>query len=427
MTDLFPDLPALAQLGDRLSAAFHEAAAAPAPSRRFALRRPTAVVFAALALAVVGTGALAATNVIHFGRPAHPTSAFSNPHRGAGAILPHTVRLLPVESPDPVTGPPWGMRVLSTTRGVGCIQVGRLLRGKLGLLGTAGAFGNDGLFHVMPARSAFSPPGCTLLDRNGRIFLSVFVDYLPASGTAQSCFMQRFFKGGPPPQPACRLRDVRTVAYGLLGPAARSVTYSVGGVSRTVGTAGPEGAYLIVLPAIRQGRSDAVQANTLPSVGGRITAIAWRDGSVCHLPAHGHPFPASACTARGYVPPATTKLTPAQVAAPVRVRPVRSARHGRRHVVQVSFEARVPVTSARSAYVISWTTGGMSQPTYAIATQGDVRAGQTIAKRLVIRRPGLYRGTVAYTSSSAGVALPPPPGGPGQETVLVGRFTIRVP
>ena len=218
MIDAFPDLPALGALGEALSLAFTEAESAnvrrPALRehllQRWRMRSRHTLLFAALAAIVIGTGALAATNVIRIGAPARTGVAFSHPHRGAGAILPHSVRLLGVKTADPIDGPPWAMRVLSTTRGVGCVQVGRLLDDQLGLLGTAGAFKNDGRFHAMPANSSFSPVGCTTLDRNGRIFLAVHVDYMPASAM-QSCYVERFFRGGRKPTPACTPSDERTL------------------------------------------------------------------------------------------------------------------------------------------------------------------------------------------------------------------------
>ena len=63
--------------------------------------------------------------------------------------------MLPIAAPDPAGGPDWGMRVLSTTRGEGCLQLGRIVDGKLGALGQDDAFANDGRFHELPVSAAF--------------------------------------------------------------------------------------------------------------------------------------------------------------------------------------------------------------------------------------------------------------------------------
>jgi hypothetical protein len=107
------------------------------------------------------------------------------PHMG-GAVLRKGTRLLSLRVPDPSGGPPWGMRVIFTTahppkkgeEGVlqpsglphwGCVQIGRVVDGRLGALGRDGAFHNDGLFHELP----IEPGGCGSLDRKGMAGLGV--------------------------------------------------------------------------------------------------------------------------------------------------------------------------------------------------------------------------------------------------------------
>lgn len=58
--------------------------------------------------------------------------------------------LMPVRAPDPDGGPPWGMRITSTSRGAACVQIGRVVDDQLVVLGRDGAFGNDGHAHVVP-------------------------------------------------------------------------------------------------------------------------------------------------------------------------------------------------------------------------------------------------------------------------------------
>ena len=56
-------------------------------------------------------------------------------------------RLLPLRAADPGGGAPWGMRIVRTSDGLLCAQVGRVSHGALGQLGLDGAYGDDGRFH----------------------------------------------------------------------------------------------------------------------------------------------------------------------------------------------------------------------------------------------------------------------------------------
>ena len=95
------------------------------------------------------TGAAFASGVIHFGAPAPKAlvQLFTAPTTGDGSLTPGTVRMLPVSTPDPAGGAAWGMREFSTSRGLGCIEVARLVDGKLVAVGQDHAFGNDGRYH----------------------------------------------------------------------------------------------------------------------------------------------------------------------------------------------------------------------------------------------------------------------------------------
>src|SRR5271166_3904033 len=86
-----------------------------------------------------GTLALAATGVILTGS-AVPSAAPVSPSEGIGD--PVSSRLLPLHVKDPGGGLPWGMRIVETSRGLVCAQVGRIDGGRLGELGADGAF-ND--------------------------------------------------------------------------------------------------------------------------------------------------------------------------------------------------------------------------------------------------------------------------------------------
>lgn len=108
-----------------------------------------AVAAPALVLATA-TIALAATGVILTGSPVHPVGR-PNPTVGEGVPVAGGSRVLALRAPDPAGGLPWGIRVTRTTRGLLCVQVGRVDHGQIGELGVDGAFGNDGRFHPLPS------------------------------------------------------------------------------------------------------------------------------------------------------------------------------------------------------------------------------------------------------------------------------------
>ena len=205
-----------------------------------------ALLLAAAAVAatgIIGVGAPVAANHKH-GRPSSKTGVGIPV---AGAIRGHgSVQLLPVPVPDPAGGLPWGMRIVRTTRGLVCVQVGRLFHGRLGVLGQDGAFHDDGLFHELPAGvldpDTCSQPGYYVLYRSEGLSAS---GAMP--GPARSCLYPgapRLHASDPEPCPA---GDERMIAFGVLGPHARSVAYRRQGEMQTVATTGPLGAYLIVI------------------------------------------------------------------------------------------------------------------------------------------------------------------------------------
>ena len=98
------------------------------------------VVLVALALVFATTAiALAATGVILTGAP---VGTVTRPVATAGEGIPVAggSRLLPLRAADPAGGLPWGMRIVHTTRGLICVQIGRVDHGQLGQLGVDGAF-----------------------------------------------------------------------------------------------------------------------------------------------------------------------------------------------------------------------------------------------------------------------------------------------
>ena len=118
------------------------------PRRRASAHVRVALLVIALVLATAAI-TLAATGVILTGSPVATVRA---PIATAGEGIPVAggARLLPLRTPDPAGGLPWGMRIIHTTRGLICVQIGRVYDNQLGQLGVDGAFHDDGRFHPLP-------------------------------------------------------------------------------------------------------------------------------------------------------------------------------------------------------------------------------------------------------------------------------------
>jgi hypothetical protein len=176
-----------------------------------------------------------------------------------GPPRPGTVALLPDRALDPADGvakPPWGLRLYYTEADAACLQFGRVVGGRLVALGTAGAFGNDGLAHRLPLEAEAC--GRVVDDRRPLLGGSALTD---TSAVAAH-------------EPA-RPDDARTVVYGLAQPGVTStalVTESTRQVrpvtDRRLGT------YLFVLAGPLPERLDVV--GTYP------------DGERCLVAAFGH-------------------------------------------------------------------------------------------------------------------------------------------
>jgi hypothetical protein len=418
---------------------------------RLSGRWPRAPLVALGVVLVLVAGSFGA-GLIQLGAPAKlPFSLLRNSHEGYGALVPGTVRMLPIGAPDPVGGPDWGMRVLSTTRGQGCIQIGRLLDGKLGALGQDDAFADDGRFHELPVSAAFDIDGCALLDGRGRLFTNVTADERPASawiGTGErlgGCVPATagpYEKGlrltrqeremGLKPVPICPQSDLRNIYYGLLGPEAQSVTYVLDGQRHTLATVGSDGAYMFVTRASAHQLLNFANAGTadIVPVDGPIKEIHYRDGSTCHLTPKSWIGGAYACTPSlpepvGYVP-VGKQLTHAQVATSIHTRLTRG-RQGR-HVLTISFTARAGVTDARRLYSVRWREPGMVPGVYgATGSNSNIAPGQTLTFTIGRFGPRIHAGVVAGTVSLLQALGAGGIEGPGSVSVPVGSFAVRVP
>jgi hypothetical protein len=406
----------------------------------------------ALGVALVLVGGAFGAGLIQLGAPAKlPFSLDGNPREGAGALVPGTVRMLPIAAPDPAGGPDWGMRVLSTTRGEGCLQLGRIVDGKLGALGQDGAFANDGRFHELPVSAAFDVNSCALLDGKGRLFTNVTADERAASawigtgGRLGGCVPPSagpYEKGlrltrqerehGAKPATLCSQADLRNIYYGLLGPEAQSITYVLAGQRHTLPTVGADGAYMFVTLASAHQLLNFANAGTadIVPVDGPIKEIHYRDGSTCHLTRKSWIGGAYACTPSlsepvGYVPVGKAP-TPAEVATPIHTRLTRDRRG--RYVITISFTARLAVTDARRSYGMRWREPGMAPGAYGgEATNSNIAAGQTITRTIgeigPLLRAGVVHGTVSLKQALGAGSIE----GPGSVSVPVGSFAVRVP
>ena len=88
------------------------------------------VVTVVLVLLLLAAAAVAATGVLRTGSSVRPSQRLT-PTVGIGVPARGGSRVLAVSFADPAGGPPWGMRVVHTTRDLVCIQVGRLYHADL--------------------------------------------------------------------------------------------------------------------------------------------------------------------------------------------------------------------------------------------------------------------------------------------------------
>lgn len=252
------------------------------------LRRPgvraDAVVIAVATGIAVGI-ALFATVFLH-----HRSSSGNRTNRvpTMSQVAVGTARLT-AQAADPSGGLRWGLRTVQTGRREACLQIGRVKDGTIGTLGQNGAYSNDGRFHPIPSRDSFP---CAGTDANNYLFLDVLEQDVPASGPSihghGGCTAN-----AAPGFPSCGVRELRDIAFGMLGPEAVSVTYSLHGRSVTEPT-GPGGAYIAVLPGTSRlcfgGGGCGIgggETTTGTLHAGLITSVRYRDGSVCRLATQG--------------------------------------------------------------------------------------------------------------------------------------------
>jgi len=432
-------------------------------------------------LIVLGGAAVAfASGLFSFGAPVASTPIFSNADIGLGAVTPGSVKLLSITTPDPQGGPPWGLRVLRTTREAGCVQVGRLVDGKLVALGQDGAFANDGRAHQLPVSAAVTSFGCTPLDSNGEFFNSVTMLDQTASAAwwfgATTCAPTGTLQPARRKQPECPLAEERDVYYGVLGPDAKSISYTLDGRTRTQATTAPDGAYLIVTDASAHQRILNLGVGTADDVPvfSPISSIHYTNGATCHLLTADKwivGFHACSPTLKepiGYVPvPAPTT---AQVAAPIHARviythvmlvPAHEIQTAKRTIhiraraipippqyeVIVSFRSRIALRNLRGQYELEWhnpreparvdsytTIGGSNvwlargEADLGVSGYGaDIAIGQNLTATLGQLGPKLAPGTVRGTITLRYSTGPSLDGDLPTKKIPVGSFTATIP
>lgn len=182
--------------------------------------------------------------------------------------------LMPVRTDDPDGGPPWGIRVTTTSRGAACIQVGRVVDDQLVVLGKDGAFANDGRAHVVPPGRDICVPtaddgtpilrsrGTTLsssglgrcsprttradFEQERRVNLARLNDL--ASGRARRYRPATDAEWAAAQAAMCPEGSQRAIRWGFLGPRATTVSLRASDGSRTQQPLAPGdfGAYLFV-------------------------------------------------------------------------------------------------------------------------------------------------------------------------------------
>ena len=445
---------------------------------RLLARSPRPALVAAVVVLGGGT-ALAATGVLQTGAPVS-SEVHATPYAGEGTVIASSVRVLPLRVADPQGGPPWGVRVARTSRGLVCLQIGRVVSGRVGALGRDGAFHDDGAFHPL-ASGYLSGLGCATEDGRGDGFLNVQVHGIPASGLLDN---RRETSGGcytaSPAAAACPPGQLRDVYFGMLGPDATTITARDSRGANTVSeTAAPYGAYLVVLPhreprclpgmvfCTRGSGHYYTFSPTLP-FNEAIVAVDYRDAPSCQLRApkpRRRPVREPSCPDVGYVAPGGPKraLTSAQLASPVTVHLQRAERYCERgatliacegavprgykrlrmigpseRLLIVDFTARQAVTDFDSHYEIETSIpedprhpgfqeacGGTFGP-----TQTNLKAGQHVRFTTFMnaRCHGITTVTVGYVTVNGPSGAEPVPGLPGQSAAIpVGRTTVTLP
>lgn len=366
-----------------------------------------------LVFAAIG---LAASGVILTGTPVQPVI---HPQASAGEGLPVEggSRLLALRVADPAGGPPWGMRIVHTTRGLVCVQIGRVYHGRLGDLGIDGAFGDDGRFHALTADAMPDLLGGFQGLMSGQCAAPGATDSSQIVGLEASA-------AGNPPAGKGVAAGRREISFGLLGSHARSITYRSGSTLHTSKVLPGLGAYMIV----QRYSSGRPLASFSESLGrdepGNYSSPASPDGALTSIT---YSYAGKRCVDDGRLRAASCGLSevpaPSPAKLPVVHEPVRVRLLLHRRLItgaNISFHAPYPVTSALQNYT---TIAHGCEWFSASGPNADVARGATvtiaIGPRLAPSKacPRAFTITVYYVRMIRG--LPEP--------TVVGTVTVREP
>lgn len=358
------------------------------------------IALVALALLLATTAiALAATGVILTGSPVRTTS---QPTATAGEGLPVVGgnRLLPLRAADPAGGLPWGMRIVHTTRGLICVQVGRIYHGQLGQLGIDGAFGDDGRFHALPPDA--------LPDVVGGLGTFSFENCAaPEDAYAGDIVGLQASAANNPRAGVGVAASRREISFGLLGKHAVSITYRSGSETHTQPVLPGLGAYLIVQRytggrqlgsvSYTDGSDQPYPYSQPTSPNGALSAITYRyAGKLCTDTRKGRIL--SSCGLSESPPP--SPAAPPAIHEPLRV-------HLRIHdhtvtTADISFRAPYPITNATQRYDASVSASGCHEVGGRLGADHDLARGAAISISAPIFASGncspLLRIEVSYDS-----------------------------
>jgi hypothetical protein len=390
MTDLDP----YAALGKKLIVAAERQTSngrAATSKRGWRSNRLNAVVIAAVLVLAGGAIAVAASGILN-GSPVPKVAGTPVPSSGTGVAVAGGAQVLALRAVDPEGGLPWGMRVVHTTRGERCVQIGRVSDGQIGQLGIDGAFHDDGRFH---------PLGAEILPNYTRGYASITC-VLPGEvvlgyGRAQ----ERNAEWGVE-RKAAEPQELRTLSWGLLGPSAVSVTYRTTSGQKTVPVSAPDGAFMVVepvqgnpghaeIPGFYGGAIVGDRVGQILGIGriaskpGNVTRIVYRFGALtCSvgLPLHGIKH----CAVLR--PPPRSAYQPTRsLHEPVQVKTVPQS-HKRCdeefllypcYRAQVQFKAPYAVTSAGSEYSIEAESTCHNATPSGWAVIRDIKQGETVS------------------------------------------------
>ncbi len=388
----------------------------PARGRRAASLR--VIVMAAVLLLVIAAVALAAAGVLSGGSPVRPSPG-SSPTAGIGVPTRGESRLLTLKVADPTGGLPWGMRIVHTTRGLVCVQVGRLYRGQLGVLGRDGAFDDDGRFHPLPPDAIAAYPGSgpnAAAAQDCKPPSATFSD--DASGIPES---------GAISHTIVAASVQRWVSFGLLGAHARSVTYRSRGHVISEPVQPGTGAYLIVLPGHQPGTTGeqtggSASAGQSTQPGGALTAISYRFGATtCRetsTPDAAHTCP----SAPRHGSPSRTVTRRLHRSIDVTLQPGADGHD----TALVTFTAPYRVANALSGYQIEMPSP-CHQGTGILPIDRNITAGQRVHTRLTdVFANACGRTVVIRVLYGSGDAAAPG-GARGGPTTMIGHTTVERP